>query len=113
MGLIASFAAREVMVSTLGIVYSVGEADEESVPLRQKLREDKRPDGSPVHTPLTSVSLMVFFVLACQCMATVAVVKRETNSWRWPIFMVVYMTVLAYVASLLVYQGGLLLGLGP
>ncbi len=112
-GLIASFAAREVMVSTLGIVYSVGEADEESVPLRQKLRDDKRPDGSPVHTPLTSVSLMVFFVLACQCMATVAVVKRETNSWRWPIFMVVYMTVLAYVASLLVYQGGLLLGFGP
>ncbi|MDF1702044.1 MAG: ferrous iron transport protein B [Planctomycetota bacterium] len=112
-GLIASFAAREVMVSTLGIVYSVGEADEESVPLRERMKADKRPDGSPVHTPLTSISLMVFFVLACQCMSTLAVVKRETNSWRWPLFMVVYMTVLAYVASLIVYQGGLALGYGP
>ncbi len=111
--LIASFAAREVMVSTLAIVYGVGDADEESVPLRQKLREDRRPDGSPVHTPLTSISLMVFFVLACQCMSTLAIVKRETNSWRWPIFMLVYMTVLAYVASLVVYQGGMLLGFGP
>ncbi len=112
-GLIASFAAREVMVSTLGVVYSVGEADEESAPLRTKLREDRRPDGSPVHTPLTAISLMVFFVLACQCMSTLAVVKRETNSWRWPLFMLAYMTVLAYVASLIVYQGGLLLGFGP
>ncbi|MDA1193831.1 MAG: ferrous iron transport protein B, partial [Planctomycetota bacterium] len=112
-GLIASFAAREVMVSTLGIVYSVGEADEESEPLREKLRADKRADGSPVHTPLTSISLMVFFVLACQCMSTLAVVKRETNSWRWPLFMFVYMTVLAYVASLIVYQGGSALGYGP
>ena len=112
-GLVASFAAREVMVSTLGIVYSVGDADEESAPLRQRLREDRRPDGTPVHTPLTAISLMVFFVLACQCMSTLAVVKRETNSWRWPLFMVAYMTGLAYVASLVVYQGGLLLGFGP
>ena len=109
-GLVASFAAREVMVSTLGIVYSVGEADEESETLREKLKSDKKPDGSPVHTPLTSISLMVFFVLACQCMSTLAVAKRETKSWRWPIFMFVYMTVLAYVAALVVYQGGLALG---
>ena len=112
-GLIASFAAREVMVSTLGVVYSVGEADEESEPLRDRMHADRKPDGSPVHTPLTSISLMVFFVLACQCMSTLAVVKRETNSWRWPLFMVVYMTVLAYVASLLVYQVGGALGFGP
>ncbi len=112
-GLIASFAAREVLVSTLGVIHSVGEADEESVSLRERMRAETKPDGSPVHTPLTSISLMVFFVLACQCMSTLAVVKRETNSWRWPIFMLVYMTVLAYVASLVVYQGGLALGFGP
>ncbi len=112
-GLIAAFAAREVMVSTLGVVYSVGDADETSAPLRQKLREDRRPDGTPVHTPLTAISLMVFFVLACQCMSTLAIVKRETNSWRWPFFMIAYMSVLAYVGSLVVYQGGLLLGFGP
>jgi ferrous iron transport protein B len=109
-GLIASFAAREVLVSTLGIVYSVGEADETSFVLRDKLRAQKRPDGTPAFTWLTALSLMVFFVLACQCMSTLAVVKRETNSWRWPIFMFGYMTVLAYVASLVVYQGGLALG---
>jgi ferrous iron transport protein B len=112
-GLIASFAAREVLVSTLGVIHSVGDADEESVSLRERMRADTKADGSPVHTPLTSISLMVFFVLACQCMSTLAVVKRETNSWRWPIFMLVYMTVLAYVASLVVYQGGLALGFGP
>ena len=108
--LITSFAAREVLVSTLGIVYSVGDADETSVALRDKIRNDRKPDGTRVFTLLTAVSLMVFFVLACQCMSTLAVVKRETNSWRWPLFMFGYMTVLAYVGSLVVYQGGLLLG---
>lgn len=112
-GLVASFAAREVMVSTLGIVYSVGEADEESTSLRQKLRDDRHEDGRPVHTLLTSISLMVFFVLACQCMSTLAVVKRETNSWRWPMFMFAYMTALAWAAAFAVYQGGMLLGFGP
>jgi ferrous iron transport protein B len=110
-GIVASFAAREVLVSTLGIVYAVGEADETSFALRDKLRRAKRPDGTPAFTWLTALSLMVFFVLACQCMSTLAVVKRETNSWRWPIFMFGYMTVLAYVASLVVYQGGVALGL--
>lgn len=112
-GLIASFAAREVMVSTLAIVYGVGEADEESVGLREKLKRDRRPDGTPVFTVLSSISLMVFFVLACQCMSTLAIVRRETNSWRWPLFMFAYMTVLAWVGSLIVYQGGMLLGFGP
>ncbi|MHC4549969.1 MAG: ferrous iron transport protein B [Planctomycetota bacterium] len=110
-GLVASFAAREVLVSTLGIVYSVGEADETSGALRERLRHAKRADGSPTFTWLTALSLMVFFVLACQCMSTLAVVRRETNSWRWPLFMFGYMTVLAYVGSLVVYQGGLALGL--
>ncbi len=110
-GLLASFAAREVMVSTMGLVYGVGEADEESTSLREAIRKERHPKtGKPVYTPLVGLSLMVFFVLACQCMSTVAVVKRETNSWRWPIFMVVYMTVLAWVGAFIVYQGGRLLG---
>ncbi len=111
-GIVGSFAAREVFVSTMGIVYSVGEADEASVPLREQIRASTWEDGSPVFTPLAAVSLMVFYVLACQCASTIAVVRRETNSWRWPIFMFVYMTVLAYVAALVVYQGGSALGIG-
>jgi ferrous iron transport protein B len=111
-GIIASFAAREVLVSTMAIVYSVGDEDEASPLLREKLRNAKRPDGEPVFSWLSALSLMVFFVLACQCMSTLAIVKRETNSWRWPIFMFAYMTVLAYVGSLVVYQGGQALGFG-
>jgi ferrous iron transport protein B len=111
--LIASFAAREVLVSTLSIIYSVGkDANEEDETLTKAIREQKRPDGSPVWTPLTALTLMVFFVLACQCMSTVAIVRRETNSWKWPLFMVAYMTVLAYVASFITYQGGKALGFG-
>jgi ferrous iron transport protein B len=111
-GVIASFAAREVFVGTMGIVYSVGEADEESVELREQLQEATWPDGRKVFTPLVAVSLMVFYVLACQCVSTIAVVRRETNSWRWPVFMFAYMSVLAYVAALIVYQAGSALGLG-
>ncbi|MET0648027.1 MAG: ferrous iron transport protein B [Pyrinomonadaceae bacterium] len=111
-GLIASFAAREVIVSTLSIVYNVGKQDNaESRSLIEAVRNAKRPDGTPAWTPLVAVSMMVFFVLACQCMSTVAVVRRETNSWRWPLFMVAYMLVIAYVASFVTYQGGKLLGL--
>ncbi|HZH31955.1 MAG TPA: ferrous iron transport protein B [Pyrinomonadaceae bacterium] len=110
-GLIASFAARETLVSTLSIVYNVGkEATEESSSLIEAVRNARRPDGSPAWTPLVAVSMMVFFVLACQCMSTIAIVRRETNSWRWPLFMVSYMLVLAYVASFITYQGGRLLG---
>ncbi|HEX5138848.1 MAG TPA: ferrous iron transport protein B [Planctomycetota bacterium] len=108
-GIISSFAARETLVSALGVVYGVGDVDETSRALRDQLREAEGPGGRRF-TWLTAVSLMVFFVLACQCMSTLAVVKRETNSWRWPLFMFGYMTVLAYFGSLLVYQGGLALG---
>lgn len=111
-GIIGAFAAREVFVSTLGVVFGIGDADEENKPLRQALRDAKHEDGSPVMTPLSGVSLMIFFLLACQCMSTIAVVRRESGSWRWPLFLFTYMTVLAYVASLIVYQGGQLLGLG-
>lgn len=111
-GLVASFAAREVLVSTLAIVYNVGkDADEKSTDLISALQNEKDPvTGKSLYTPLTAVSLMVFFVLACQCMSTLAIVKRETNSWRWPIFMFAYMSLLAYGGSFLVYQGGKLLG---
>ena len=113
-GLIASFAAREVIVSTLGLVYGIGsDTDEESGSLREALKNERNPQtGAAVYTPLVGLSLMIFFLFACQCMSTLAVVRRETMSWRWPAFMFGYMTVLAYVASLAVYQGGKLLGLG-
>src|SRR4029453_1341716 len=109
--LIASFAAREGLVSTLSIIYNVGkDEDAQSQTLIAAVRDAKTDDGRPAWTPLTALTLMVFFVLAMQCMSTVAVVRRETNSWRWPIFMVVYMTGLAYLASLITYQGGKALG---
>jgi ferrous iron transport protein B len=111
-GIIGAFAAREVFISTLGVVFGIGEADEENKPLRQALRDARHADGSPVMTPLSGVSLMIFFLLACQCMSTIAVVKKESGSWKWPVFLFSYMTVLAYLASLAVYQGGQLLGYG-
>ena len=111
--LIASFAAREVLVSTLSIIYNVGKDDDaQSQTLVAAIHDAKKDDGTPAWTPLTGLTLMVFFVLAMQCMSTVAVVRRETNSWRWPIFMITYMTGLAYVAAMLTYQGGKLLGYG-
>lgn len=111
--LIASFAAREVLVSTLSIIYNVGkDENEESETLIGAVRDAKTDDGRPVWTPLTALSLMVFFVLAMQCMSTLAVVRRETNSWRWPLFMFAYMTAIAYLGALLTYQGGKALGFG-
>ena len=108
--ILGSFSAREVFVSTLGLVYGIEAEDEESEPLRKELRDAKKPDGSRRYTPLSAVALMVFFVYACQCMSTLAVVRRETRSWRWPLLMLVSMTVLAYVMAVLVFQVGRLLG---
>lgn len=109
--LIASFAAREVLVSTLSIIYNVGkDENEHSETLLAAVRDAKTDDGRPAWTPLTALTLMVFFVLAMQCMSTLAVVRRETNSWTWPLFMLAYMTGLAYVAALITYQGGRALG---
>ncbi len=111
--LIASFAAREVLVSTLSIIYNVGkDENEESETLIAAVRDAKTDDGRPAWTPLTALTLMVFFVLAMQCMSTLAVVRRETNSWSWPLFMLGYMTVLAYIAAFITYQGGKALGFG-
>ncbi len=111
--LLSSFAAREVMVSTMATVYNLDDAGDGSLSLRNKLRNAKDPvTGKPDYTPLVAISLMVFFVLACQCMSTLAVVRRETNSWGWPIFMLVMMNSMAWLASFAVFQGGKLLGWG-
>ena len=109
-GLLSAFAAREVIISTMATIYSVG--DESDAPLRQALVNDRYPDGTPVYTPLVAVSLLVFFVFALQCMSTLAIARRELNSWMWPAVMWLYMTGLAWIASFIVYQGGLALGLG-
>jgi len=112
-GLITSFAAREVMVATMATVFNLGGDDGDFGTLREKMRTAPDPEtGERLYTPLVGVSLMVFFVLACQCMSTVAIVRRETNSWRWPLFMILIMNSLAWVASFAVYQGGRALGLG-
>ncbi|NOY26019.1 MAG: ferrous iron transport protein B, partial [Oligoflexia bacterium] len=112
-GLIGAFAAREVFVSTMGLVYGVGEgADAQSISLREKMRSQRRPDGKPIYSPLTGISLMVFIALAAQCMSTLAAVQRETRSYRWPAFLFIYMTSLAWVSSFVVYQVGRLLGFG-
>jgi ferrous iron transport protein B len=111
-GLIGAFAAREVFVATLGLVYGIDDGGEDDAPLRDKLRAETRADGKPAYTPLMGLSLLVFFAISCQCMSTLAAVKRETKSYKWPAFMFVYMTGLAYLLSLLVYQGGRLLGFG-
>ena len=110
-GLIGSFAAREVFVGTMKIVYNLeDEGGEDDAPLRDTMRGEKRADGMPVYTPLVCMGLMVFYVLAMQCVSTLAIVYRESNGWRWPLFQLAYMTALAYAAALLVYQGGRLIG---
>jgi len=110
-GIVTAFAAREVIISTLGIIYSVGgDVDETSFVLRDQLKNDTYPDGRPVFTPLVALSLLTFFVFALQCMSTLAIARRETDTWLWPTVMWAYMTGLAYLFALIVYQGGLLLG---
>lgn len=107
--LLTSFAAREVMVSTLAIIYGVDEADNDSLKSRM-LKDIDKQTGKQVWTKLTGVSLLVFFVYACQCMATLAIVRRETNSYLWASFLFVYMLVVAYLSSFIVYQLGTFMG---
>jgi len=110
-GLITSFAAREVVVSTLATIYNIEGGEEDIVSLTDAMNRDINPKtGKPQFTALVAISLMVFFVFAAQCMATFAIIRSETNSWKWPAFMIIYMSLLAYFASLLVYQGGQYLG---
>jgi len=114
-GIVSSFAAREVFVSTMSLVYNVGAAadsEEGMQTLAQTVREQKHPDGSTVYTTLVAVSLMVFYVFALQCVSTVAIVRRETNGWKWPLFQWLYMGALAWLLAFLTYQGGHWLGWG-
>lgn len=123
-GILAAFPARELIIPTLGILYSVGDVDPGDYDLaelqathaddglRARLRSATGPDGRATFTPLVALSLMIFFALCSQCMATLAAIRRETRSWRWPIFTFTYMTALAWVAAVLVYQVGSALGLG-
>ncbi|MBB4639496.1 ferrous iron transport protein B [Longimicrobium terrae] len=116
-GILSSFAAREVFVSTMGTIYGVGgDADEGSTTLREKLRAETHAGGAVVYTPLVAVGLMVFYVFAMMCMSTTAVVVRETGGgWagaRWAAFQFAWMLALAYGSALLVYQGGRLMGWG-
>jgi ferrous iron transport protein B len=112
-GIISSFAAREVFVSTMSTVYNVGGADDSEngkLAMIQTVKAQRHEDGSPVYTPLTAITLMVFYVFALQCVSTVAVVRRETNSWRWPAFQWLYMGALAWVLAFLTWHGGHWLG---
>jgi ferrous iron transport protein B len=107
---LASFPAREVVVATLGVIFNTGDSDadaaSENALLKERLQSATWPDGRPLFTLPTALSVLVFFALCAQCAATLAVIRRETNSWRWPTFTFTYMTVLAYVGALLVYQLG-------
>lgn len=103
--LITSFAAREVFVGTMATLYSVGESEDSSGnTLTKKMESAKRPDGSLVYSTAAGFSLLIFYLLAMQCMSTLAVVKRETGSWKWPLIQLLYMTGLAYLLSFITYQ---------
>ena len=110
-GLIGSFGAREVMVGTMGVIFGVENAADNPAPLTERLRETKKADGTPVYSTRTGLALLAFFVLACQCMSTVAAIRRETASWRWPAFVVAYTYALGYVAAVLVYQVSAVFGI--
>jgi ferrous iron transport protein B len=112
-GIVASFAAREVFVSTMSVIYNVGDYDKSEAAvtsLAKVLREQQRSDGTPLYTPLLAISLMIFYVFALQCVSTVAVMRRETAGWKWPLFQWLYMGALAWGLAFLTYQGGRLLG---
>tara|TARA_B100000029_G_C17589294_1_gene962026 strand:- start:897 stop:3005 length:2109 start_codon:yes stop_codon:yes gene_type:complete len=109
--LITSFAAREIVVSTLSTIYNIEDDGDDMINIKQAMKNDINPKtGKNTYTPLIAISIMVFYVYAAQCMATFAVVRTETNSWKWPVFMIIYMTMLAYGMSFVVFQGGQLLG---
>lgn len=114
-GLVSSLFQREVFVSTMGTLYNIQDAGESNgtATLRQQMQQDRDPvTGRPLFTTLTALCIMVYYVLAMQCMSTVVVVHRETNSWRWPVFQIGYMTALAYMATFVVYRAGIMMGIG-
>ncbi|MCK5701095.1 MAG: ferrous iron transporter B, partial [Cyclobacteriaceae bacterium] len=101
--LVTSFAAREVFVGTMATIYSIG-SDEEST-IKSRMKAEINPDtGGPMYTPAVAMSLLVFYAFAMQCISTMAIVKKETNSWKWPLLQLFYMTGLAYTCSYLVFN---------
>lgn len=116
-GVMAAFPARELVVPTLGTLFSLGEveasADDPDPRLEDALRNSKRADGRPVMNGLVALAVMAFFALCSQCTSTLAVIRRETHSWRWPVFTFVYMTVLAWIVAVAIFQIGSWLGYGP
>ncbi len=106
-GLVGAQAAREVFNTQLGVIYAVEDAEEDTAGLRERLRREKHPDGRPVYSTPFCLGLLVYFVFAMQCLATVAVVRRETGGWKWPLFQFAYMTITGYVLAVLVYQIGI------
>jgi len=114
-GLIGSLLQREVFVSTMGTIFNIGDDGDTDpgVSLQERMVRDRdHATGAPSFTLLTAICLMVYYALSMQCMSTVAIVKRETNGWKWPLILIAYMTALAYSFTFLVYQGGLMLGMG-
>jgi ferrous iron transport protein B len=109
-GVLASFPAREVIIATLGTIYSLGgDVDEEDEGLRGALIAATWPDGTAVFNVPVALSIMVFFALCAQCVSTLMVIRRETNSWSWPLLCFVYMTALAWVGAWVTYQVGMML----
>jgi ferrous iron transport protein B len=102
--LITSFAAREVFVGSLATIYATQDDGMRNRSLLDRLKREKRADGKPIYTLASGVSLMVFYVYALQCMATLAVVKRETKTWKWPLLQMVFMGAFAYLGAYLTYQ---------
>jgi ferrous iron transport protein B len=114
-GIVSSFIAREVFVSSMGTVYSVDDTDSDKgrVDLGARLHSEQDPvTGRKVYSPLVAVCLMIYYVLAMQCMSTVAVVRRETNGWKWPLFQLGYMTALAWIVTFIVYNLGTAMHIG-
>ncbi len=109
-GLISSFAAREVFVSSMGVVFNAQTSEEDTTQLQAALPKARWPDGRALFTPLVCLTLMIFYVFALQCMSTIAVVRRETNTWRWPIFQLVYQTATAWLVCFVVFQAGRAMG---
>jgi ferrous iron transport protein B len=102
--IVCSFAAREIFVGTMATLYSIGNDIDDSSTIRERLKSEKDPDtGLPVYTPAVAFSLIIYYVFAMQCMSTLAVVLRETKSWKWPVLQIVYMSGLAYFCSFIVY----------
>ena len=101
---ISSFAAREVFVGTLATIYSVGSHSDEETTIKHQMKAEVREDGTPTFSFATGASLLIFYAFAMQCISTLAIVRKETSSWKWPIIQLVFMSGLAYISALLTYQ---------